>query len=53
MKGLASGLHGLYRALVLINAVTLVTAAKRFDADMSVARKALFVTATVKVCRHE
>ena len=53
MKGLASGLHGLYRALVVSNAAALVTAAKQFTAATSMARKALFVTATVKVCRHE
>ena len=53
IKQLASGLRGLHRALVTGNAAALVTAAKQFTTDMSVAHKALFVTATVEVCRHE
>ncbi len=53
IKRLASGLQSLHRALVISNAAALVTAARQFTTDMSVAREALFVTATVKVCRHE
>jgi hypothetical protein len=53
MKQLASGLRGLDRALVIGNAPALVTAATEFTKEMSVARKALLVTATVTVCRHE
>jgi hypothetical protein len=53
MNRLASGLHGLNRALTVGNAATLVAAARQFTTDMSVARRTLFVSATVKVCRHE
>ncbi len=53
MTRLASGLHRLYQAVVIGNSTALLTAAKQLTVDTSVARKALFVTATVKVCRYE
>jgi hypothetical protein len=53
MNKLVSGLRTLYRALVTGNSVALIRATERFSTDMSVARKALLVSGTVKVCRHE
>jgi hypothetical protein len=53
MNKLVSGLRNVNRALVTGNSVALIRATERFSADMSVARKALLVSGTVKVCRHE
>lgn len=53
MNKLASGLHSLYRALVIGNPMALLTASEKFSTDTTLARKALFVSGTVKVCRHE
>ncbi len=53
MNELASGLHSLYRALVIGNPMALLTASEKFSTDTTLARKALFASGTVKVCRHE
>lgn len=50
---LASGLHSLNRALVTGNPTALPTASEDLSTAMTVARRALFVSGTVKVCRHE